>query len=103
MCHSTLGHQCPMQHIYIYIRSRKKMAALGYAYTLRKQTSLTCALTPMNVAGMNKRLYTETEQFLSDTIRDLLAETMTTAGEKERKLAVEKGDYHQGVPAITLQ
>ena len=59
------------------------------------------ALTPMNVPGINKRLYTETEQFLSDTIRDL-AETMTAAGEKECKLAIEKGDYHQGVPAITV-
>ena len=56
----------------------------------------------MNVPGMNKRLYTETEQFLSDTIRDLLAETMTAAGEKGCKLAMEKGDYHQGVPAITV-
>ena len=33
---------------------------------------------------------------------DLLAETMTAAGEKECKLAIEEGDYHQGIPAITV-
>lgn len=27
---------------------------------------------------------------------------MTAAGEKECKLAIEKGDYHQGVTAITV-
>ena len=42
-------------------------------------TLLKCAVTPMNVPGMSKRLYTETEQFLSETIRDL-TETMTAAG-----------------------
>ena len=78
------------------------VAVLGQMSTDGGATSLTCAPTPMNVLGMNKRLYTETEQFLSDTIRNLLAETMTAAGEKECKLVIEKGDYHQGVTAITV-
>ena len=57
---------------------------------------------PLPTSKGYTRLYTKTEQFLSDTIRDLLAETMTAAGEKEGKLAVEKGHYHQGVAAITV-
>ena len=78
------------------------VAMLGQMSTGGSATSLTCALTPMNVPGLNKRLYTEIEQFLSDTIRDLLPETMTAAGEQECKLTLEKGDYHQGVSAITV-
>ena len=27
---------------------------------------------------------------------------MKEAGEEERQLAIERGDYHQGVPAITV-
>ena len=34
--------------------------------------------------------------------RDQLEKSMKEAGGEERQLAIERGDYHQGVPAITV-
>jgi len=34
--------------------------------------------------------------------RDQLEKSMKEAGGEERQLAIEHGDYHQGVPAITV-
>ena len=77
-------------------------AVCGQMCTGGGATSLTCALTPMNVSGMDKRLYTETEKFFSDKLKDLLGESITAAGEEERKLAIQKGEYNQSIPAITV-
>ena len=77
-------------------------AVLGQMSTGGGATSLTCTLAPMNVPGMAKRLYTVTEQFSSDTMKQLLTDRKATAGEEERKLAIERGDYHQGIPAIKV-
>ena len=64
--------------------------------------SLTCTMAPMNVPGMPKRLYAATERFVSDSMKQLLTAKLLAAGEEERKLATERGDFHQGVPAITV-
>ena len=77
-------------------------AVLGQMPTGGGATSLTCTLAPMNVPGMPKRLYGATERFVSDSIKDQLTEKLLAAGEKERRLAIERGDFHQGVPAITV-
>ena len=41
-------------------------AVLGQMATGVGATSLTCAMTPMNVPGMPKRLYATTERFVSE-------------------------------------
>ena len=38
-CFGERSWPCKTRCIYIYIRSRNKMVALGYAYTLEKQAS----------------------------------------------------------------
>ena len=65
-------------------------------------TSITCSVTPMNVPGMRKKLYTNTERLLSDCMHQLLNEKTIAAGEEENKLAMVRGDFHQGMPAITV-
>ena len=34
-------------------------------------------------------------------MKQLLTEKLLATGEEDRKLAIERGDFHQGVPAIT--
>ena len=65
-------------------------------------TSFTCTMAPMNVPGMPKRLYAATERFVSDSLKQILTEKLLAAGEEEWKLATERGDFNQGVPAITI-
>ena len=77
-------------------------AVLGQMATGGGASSLTCSVTPMNVPGMPKRLYSTTERLLSDCMHQLLTENMTEAGEEERRLAVERADMHHGIPSITV-
>ena len=35
-------------------------------------------------------------------MKQLLTEKLLATGEEDRKLAIERGDFHQGVPAITI-
>ena len=77
-------------------------AVLGQMATGGGATSLTCSVTPMNVRRMPKKLYTATERFLSDCLHQLLTEKIITAGEEEKRLAEARGDFHQGIPAITV-
>ena len=65
-------------------------------------SSLTCTMAPMNVPGMPKRLYATTERFVSDSVKQLLTEKLITASIEERDVAFERGDFHQGVPAVTV-
>ena len=77
-------------------------AVLGQMATGGGATSLTCSVTPMNVPGMPKKLYSTTERFLSDCMHQLLTEKMIEAGEEERRLAVERADMHQGMSILAV-
>ena len=77
-------------------------AVLGQMATGGGATSLTCAMAPRNVPGMPKRLYATTERFVIDSVKQLVTEKVIAAGEEERGLAIERGDFHQGVPAVTV-
>ena len=77
-------------------------AVLGQVITGGGCAQLNNSLAPMNIPGMSKRLFTRTEQLLHDEIKDLLVGKMIEAGCEELKLAEERGDFHQGVPAITV-
>ena len=54
----------------------------------------------MDIPGMNKKVYTRTENFLGEMMKARLAEEMSQAAKQEREHAIETNDYHQGVPAI---
>ena len=51
----------------------------------------------MDIPGMNKKVYTRTENFLGEMVKARLAEEMSQAAKQEREHAIETNDYHQGV------
>ena len=60
---------------------------------------------PMSILGvpvMSKKLFISTEKLIGKWWWNLLEESMRAAGKMERELAIQRGSFHQGVPAITV-
>ena len=51
---------------------------------------------------MTKNSFIQTERGIGEWWRQELHESMAAAGKEEKRLAEHRGDYHQGVPAITV-
>ncbi len=51
---------------------------------------------------MTKSSFIHTEHDIGECWCAQLRKSMTEAGKEESKLAIERNDYHQGVPAITV-
>ena len=45
--------------------------------------------------------FTNTERDVGRLWKDQLEQSMLEAGKEEKRLAEERGDYHEGIPAIT--
>ncbi len=59
----------------------------------------------MSVVGdpvMSKKSFIESERDIGEWWSQELQEAMTAAGKEEKRMAEERGDYHEGVPAITV-
>ena len=56
----------------------------------------------LGVPVMSKNSFTQTQHGIGEWWRLQLAETMTAAGKEEKRLAEERGDYHEGMPALTV-
>ena len=56
----------------------------------------------MGIPSMSKTTFAATERLLGDAMKRALTEKMTDSGRQERELAIDKNDYHQGVPAIAV-
>ena len=63
---------------------------------------LNSTMSMLEVPGMQKRMYGKTEEFLGEAMKTQLIEAMAQAGKEEKLNAIEKGDYHQGVPAVSV-
>ena len=59
-------------------------------------------LTTMDVPSMPKRMFTATEQFLGEQMKQQVIEAMAEAGVEEKRWAISQNQYHQGVPYITV-
>ena len=59
-------------------------------------------LAYMDVPSMSKQTFKATEELLGKAWNELLEEEMKAAGQEERHLALERKDFHEGVPAITV-
>jgi len=58
-----------------------------------------CLQESMSVLGvpvMTKRSFMATERALGKWWWEILEDSMKSAGEEERRLAMERGDFHQG-------
>ncbi len=60
------------------------------------------SLGVMGVPVMTKRTFINTERGIGEQRRTNLTESMAEAGKEEKRLAIERGDFHEGVPAITV-
>ena len=59
-------------------------------------------MATLGVPVMTKKAFIHTESVIGQWWWELLHESMKKAGEEERQLAIQRGDFHQGVPAITV-
>ena len=77
-------------------------AVLGQIATGGGASRLQQVMASVGVPSMSKSSFTSTERYITEEIQVQLAETMIEAGKEERRLAIENGDYFQGIPAITV-
>ena len=59
-------------------------------------------MSVLGVPVMTKKSFIRTEKDIGEWWRMKLNEAMIEAGKEEKRLAEERGDYHNGVPAITV-
>ena len=63
---------------------------------------LNSVLSFLDIPGMQKRMFAKTEEFIGEAMKKQLIEAMAQAGTEEKQHAIDKGDYHQGVPAVSV-
>ena len=71
--------------------------ASGGGYSKLSETMAT-----MGVPCMSQKSFITTEWQIGEWWRDELRESMIEASCEERKLAIERKDFHKGVPATTV-
>ena len=60
------------------------------------------SMATLGVPVMTKKTFIQTESVIGQWWWELLCESMKQACEEERQLAIQRGDFHQGVPAINV-
>ena len=65
-------------------------------------TQLNELLATMGIPGMPQTQYSSLETTVGDRWNEMLQQDMMDAAAEERRLAIERNDFHQGVPAITV-
>ena len=56
----------------------------------------------MGVPVMSKASFIQTERDIGESWKEKLRSSMAEAGQQEKRIAEEKGSFHEGVPAITV-
>lgn len=69
----------------------------GEGHTPLKET-----MSVMGIPVIDKNQFRRTEHDIGEWWTSRLEEAMLKAGREEKHLAEERGDYHHGVPAITV-
>ena len=59
-------------------------------------------MSTIGIPVMSKSSFIHTERDIGESLRAQLNKSMIETGKDERKLAMERNDYHRGVPAITV-
>ena len=67
----------------------------GGGHTPLKET-----MSVLGVPVMNKRCFQQTERDIGEWWTKRLEQAVVEAGQEEKRLAQERNNYHQGVPAI---
>ena len=78
-------------------------AVLGEMSTGGGLTQLNSTLALMDVPGMQKRMYTDTEKFLGTKMCTYLAQSMQKVAEEKKRHAIKTNSFHQeGIPSMTV-
>ena len=56
----------------------------------------------MGMPGLSQKTFGTLEDTIGQWWQNALANEMLEAGQEERRLAIERSDYHQGIPAISV-
>ena len=59
-------------------------------------------MATMNYPGLSQPTFSAIETDIGKWWHAVLDQDMLSAGQEERQLAIERNDYHQEVPAITV-
>ena len=98
----------PYLHLYCYRRIEKvacqpwSNSRANFNSTGGRNARLTNVLTMMRIPGMRKEVFTKTEKFLGEAMKQQLLQSMAEAGQKENKRAIAANHFHQGVPLISV-
>ena len=86
-----------------YSRWECNLAAVwGQMSTGQGHSQLEESLGVLGVPVMTKASFISTERDIGEQWKKELQQSMVEAGQEERRLAKERGDYHEGVPQITV-
>ena len=77
-------------------------AVCGQMSTGGGHSSIEKSMSMLGIPVMTKRSFIASEKQIGQWWMDVIQQTMDEAGKEERRFAVEKGSYHEGVPAITV-
>lgn len=77
-------------------------AVWGYVASGSGATDLNEILGSMNLPPMHEAMFSRIEPKIGTWWVDALKEEIAKAGAEEKRIAVEKDDFQQGIPAITF-
>ena len=77
-------------------------AVWGQMCTGGGHSTLQESLAYLGVPVMTKKSFTATERTIGKWWREHLQQSVIEAGRAERDMAIQRGDYHEGIPAITV-
>ena len=73
-----------------------------YALFLLSQSHLMEQLTCVQVSSRSSQSFIQMERSMSTAFETMVGENLLIASQKGRQLAIEQGNYHNGIPAITV-
>ena len=86
-----------------YSRWECNLAAVwGQMSTGTGHSQLEETLGVMGIPVMTKTSFIATERDIGECWKENLQSSMAAAGQEEKRIAIEKGSFHEGVPAITV-
>lgn len=86
-----------------YSRWESNLAAVwGQMATGQGHSQLEESMSVVGVPVMTKASFIATERDIGERWKSELQESMAEAGREEKRLAEERGSFHEGVPAITV-
>ena len=77
-------------------------AVWGQMCTGGGHSTLQESLAYLGVPVMTKKSFTATERTIGKWWREHLQQSVIEAGRADRDMAIQRGDYHEGIPAITV-